>query len=721
MKILHTVESYNPAVNGMQEVVNQISERLVKMGHEVTIATRRIPERTFKELNGVKIIEFDVDGNFVRGMKGEVNRYQKFLLDSNFDIVTNFAAQQWATDISLPILERMKGVKVFVPTGFSGFYQPEFKNYFELMKEWLHKYDMNLFLSDDYRDVNFAKDNGVEKRMLIPNGADEREFLKPMDIGIRAKYEIPEDAFLIFTVGSHTGLKGHKEAIEMFRRSKLKNAVLFINANPTSGGCTDYCALQAKEFNKEKANKDSNKRLIVTFPPRVDTVNLYKSADLFLFPSNIEASPIVIFEAMAAKTPFLSSDVGNVSEIIKWSNGGKLLPMEKKDLAGYSYADVAKSTEALNEIYSNSEERKQLAESGYKAWSEKYTWEQIVKDYENLYKKLLKEHEEKKILNVKTTVIAIAERSTVDKQLNILKNQTLKPDEIIFISKDTDIQEDIKDGELKVRFLNTDTTKILESQNLAAKEAKGEVIIFLDTSDIWENTRVESLVSKYILNDKANGWIYPNFNTMETNKGLSEYFSTQELGLEFRGDIFGALLEQNKICTSISGTLIRKDVFDSSNGFDVSLNTAADWDLVLNLTKSTRADFIFVYENLKSNPLYLNTRMDPLNKSVLKDQVKFFNKWAPNLQSNPLVTNRWANFLIWRVNLNYPDKVLLKVLSENISTEAKKVLFRKSKGSFKGYLVIFVVYTYVKGFIGALQYIYRGLVDLIKKLFWITF
>jgi L-malate glycosyltransferase len=35
MKILHCVESYYPSIGGMQAVVRQLSERLVKMGHEV--------------------------------------------------------------------------------------------------------------------------------------------------------------------------------------------------------------------------------------------------------------------------------------------------------------------------------------------------------------------------------------------------------------------------------------------------------------------------------------------------------------------------------------------------------------------------------------------------------------------------------------------------------------------------------------------------------------
>ena len=35
MKILHTVEFYHPSQGSMQEVVRQISERLVKLGHKV--------------------------------------------------------------------------------------------------------------------------------------------------------------------------------------------------------------------------------------------------------------------------------------------------------------------------------------------------------------------------------------------------------------------------------------------------------------------------------------------------------------------------------------------------------------------------------------------------------------------------------------------------------------------------------------------------------------
>ena len=70
MKILHAVESYFPAVGGMQEVVKQLSERMAKNGYDVTVVTRKHEARDFSKKNGVKIIDFNISGNLVNGIIG---------------------------------------------------------------------------------------------------------------------------------------------------------------------------------------------------------------------------------------------------------------------------------------------------------------------------------------------------------------------------------------------------------------------------------------------------------------------------------------------------------------------------------------------------------------------------------------------------------------------------------------------------------------------------
>ena len=399
MKILHTVEFYYPSIGGAQEVMRQISERLVQLGHDVTVATTRLKDRDFLIYNGVKIKEFDISGNMVRGISGEIDEYQNFLFESDFDIITNYAAQQWATDLVFPILDKITAKKVFVPCGFSGLYLPEYSEYFEQMKFWIKQYDICIYASNNYKDINFARKYGANNNILIPNGAGKDEFNQELNIDIKRKLDIPNNHFLILHVGSHTGVKGHKEAIKIFKKAKIKSATFLIVAKNLNCNCTKNCFRSAKFFNYNPISRLSDKKIVIKSLSRQETVSAYYKADLFLLPSNIECSPIVLFESMASKTPFLTTDVGNAKEIIEWSNGGELLPTIKF-ANGYVKADVKASTKVLEQLFYDSERRKSMVINGYKEWKNLFTWEKITKQYENLYIKLLSNNKNKNISEV---------------------------------------------------------------------------------------------------------------------------------------------------------------------------------------------------------------------------------------------------------------------------------------------------------------------------------
>jgi len=389
MKILHTVEFYHPSVGGMQEVVKQLSERIAKLGHDVTVATTKLPARTEQTINGVKIAEFTVSGNLVRGFSGAVDEYRDFLLHSDFDVITNFAAQQWATDVMLTMLDRIKAKKVFVPTGFSGLHDRKYRGYFEKMAVWMKQYDMNVFLSGTYRDAVFALERGVINRTIIPNGASEDEFLPEIRIDIRSRLRIPNDHFLVLHVGSHTGIKGHREAFKIFEKTRIKNATLLIVANEFGGGCRRECEIRNFLFNKLPWRRSDGKQVIMTTLSRPETIAAYKSADLFLFPSNLECSPLVLFECMASKTPFLTTDAGNAAEIVEWSQAGKVLPTQTIQ-NGLSQASIAGSARMLENMYYDPALRKEMRERGFRAWRERFTWAKISSQYEQLYKSIEK-------------------------------------------------------------------------------------------------------------------------------------------------------------------------------------------------------------------------------------------------------------------------------------------------------------------------------------------
>lgn len=404
MKILHTVESYLPSRHGMQEVVTQLSEKLVSMGHEVTVATSFDENRKSNIINGVTIADFKIKGNFVSGITGETGLYREFLKSGGFDVITNFAAQQWTTDLMLPILKEINAKKVFVPTGFSALYVPAYREYFEKMKTWMKEYDSNIFLANNYRDINFARENNVQAVHIIPNGANEAEFENAPFVDIRKLLGVAPGALLVLTVGNHTGFKGHAEAMKIFNEAALDSAVLLMIGNRITTGapiirftrevinlfglrktnCNINCKIRAAKFNSLPGNRS----IILKEFDRSTTVNAFKQADVFLFTSLVECSPVVLFETLAAGTSFLSSDVGNAKEIIEWTDGGKLLPTTI-DKNGLSRVRTKASAKILRSQLENQPERERLAKAGHEAVLKKFTWSKIAKQYEELYLELL--------------------------------------------------------------------------------------------------------------------------------------------------------------------------------------------------------------------------------------------------------------------------------------------------------------------------------------------
>ena len=388
LKILHAVEQYLPSIGGMQEVVRQISERMALKGHDVTIATSFNEKRDKKEFANVKIVDFKISGKIVDGIFGETNNYIDFLKKNEFDVIVNFAAEQWSTDVILPILNQIKAKKVFVPTGFNSLNDKRYFNYYEMMKRYIFGYDVVVFLSNNFRDINFAKEIGIKNYQIIPNGADEKEFENDLIVDIRKKLNILDTQFLILHVGSHTGIKGHEELIKIFKKSKLRDAVLLIIGNDFGDGCFNACKKHQIAFNRSLFRKIDGKKILIETLNREETVSAYKNSDVFLFPSNVECSPIVLFESMAAKLPFLVTDVGNSVEIVEWTNAGLILPT-KKCGTNYSKARVKQSAKMLENIYLNDLLREELGNNGYKSWCERYSWSKIADKYEEMYLKIV--------------------------------------------------------------------------------------------------------------------------------------------------------------------------------------------------------------------------------------------------------------------------------------------------------------------------------------------
>ncbi len=390
MRILHAVEFYAPSVGGAQEVVRQVSERLAARGHDVTVATTRLSERSDADIGGVRIAEFDISGNAVRGMSGEVDRYRAFVRDGGFDIVMSYAAQQWTTDALLPVAGDLGVPTVLAPCGFSGLTDPAYRGYFEALPAALAKFDRLVFHSSTYQDIRFARTHDIANCVVIPNGADEREFGRSAEQAREARDRFrrangidPSESVLL-TVGGHTGMKGHRLLFDVLRRLEEPATLVVVGNTPLGLGCRPRCTIRA--FGT-RTWRTPRRRALLQNPPRAGVVDAYFAADLFVFGSQVECSPLVLFEAAAAGLPFVTVPAGNAGEIAEWTGGGVVT-----DAVGRGplvLGDPAALKEAVHELLDDPSRRRALGTAGQDAWRRAFTWGAITGRYEQLYAELL--------------------------------------------------------------------------------------------------------------------------------------------------------------------------------------------------------------------------------------------------------------------------------------------------------------------------------------------
>src|SRR6267142_4292443 len=213
--------------------MRQIAERMLAMGHDVTVATSRHPGRTLTVVNGVKIRDFRAGGKMAYALNGEIDQYRQFVQQFDADAILIMAAQQWSFDALWPVLDHITARKVFIPCGFSCLYEPDFAEYFRRIPEILRKFDHFIFNAERYRDIDFVRQIGLTNFTVVPNGVSELEFEQSRDPQFRRRLGISDDAFVFLTVGNPIEAKGHREVIDAFSRldTEGRSAVLISIAN----------------------------------------------------------------------------------------------------------------------------------------------------------------------------------------------------------------------------------------------------------------------------------------------------------------------------------------------------------------------------------------------------------------------------------------------------------------------------------------------------------
>ena len=413
MKILMLTWEYPPrVVGGISRVVYDLSHRLIKDGHEVTVVTYRDGETPyFEDDKGVKVYRVDnyminpnnfidwimqMNFNMIAKANQIIAEEGKFDVIHAHDWLVAYAAKTLKNSYNIPIVATIHATEAGRNSGI----HDETQRYIN-DSEWMLTYEATeVIVNSNYMKCEIQRLFGLpfEKISVVPNGVNLNKFSgMDRDYTFRRRYAMDNEKIILF-MGRLVYEKGIQHLIAAMPKilSNYNDAKLIIAGR---GGMID-------ELRAEAANLGLNNKVYFTgYLNSKQVQKMYKCADVAVFPSTYEPFGIVALEAMLAGVPTVVSDVGGLDEIITHGVDGM------KSYAGNPNS-IADSVTALlydHQLAAN------VSKKAVQKVKEQFNWERIAQDthftYEKAVCQTMAERQAKQMLQEKAKKAEKAENS----------------------------------------------------------------------------------------------------------------------------------------------------------------------------------------------------------------------------------------------------------------------------------------------------------------------
>ena len=387
MKILMLTWEYPPRiVGGIAKVVYDLSRRLIKDGHEVTVVTYKEGDVPYYENDkGVDVYRVDnyminpnnfidwimqLNFNLVAKASEIMNTKGKFDVIHAHDWLVANAAKTLKAAYNIPIVATIHATEA----GRNGGIREEQQRYIN-DTEWMLTYEATeVIVNSNYMKNEVQRLFGLpfEKINVIPNGINLNIYNGiEKNFEFRRKYARDNEK-IIMCAGRLVYEKGFQYLIDA--APKILNNyhdVKFIIAG--KGGMMDEL--------KAKANYlgISDKVYFTGQLCPQDLYTMYKCADVAVFPSTYEPFGIVAIEGMYAGTPIVVSDVGGLNEIVEHGVTGMK-----------SYAGNANSlADSILALLFDQQLAYNVAKNGKEKVKNVYNWTIIAQDTHFTYQKAI--------------------------------------------------------------------------------------------------------------------------------------------------------------------------------------------------------------------------------------------------------------------------------------------------------------------------------------------
>lgn len=353
---------------GVEIVVEELSVRMVQMGHQVTLYNRRGKHvsgskfdapiyKTYKGIRLKTVPTIDIKGiaamssSFFAAIRAAFGKYD----------VVHFHAEGPCAIMWLPKLFGKKCVATIHGLDHQRAKWGKFaKAYIMLGEKCAARFaDEIIVLSENVK--KYFLDTYNRKTTYIPNGVS-RPTLYPAD-EITNKFGLTKDNYILF-LGRIVPEKGIHYLIEAFKNVETTKKLVI------AGGSSD-----SKEyFNTLKESAKSDPRILFTdFVAGRTLEELYSNAYLYVLPSDLEGMPLSLLEAMSYGNCCIVSDIPECTEVVE------------DQAVTFQQGNAEALKESIQTFINDEEKVKAYKIRAAEFILKKYSWDEIAEKTEELY------------------------------------------------------------------------------------------------------------------------------------------------------------------------------------------------------------------------------------------------------------------------------------------------------------------------------------------------
>ena len=366
MKIAEVAHLFYPATGGIEHHVFNISKQLVKLGEKVTVFTTKLPgTKDMETMEGFSVRRFfSINFPLFSSVRFSPSAFMA-LLNSDYDVYSSHGYGS-----PMPLCTSLAAAINGKPFVFTLHGYPKLKGRQRFFQLFYKYFFASIFLRIARKVIVVSRssieDIGGEvdpsKIVYVPNGIDEERFESTPFEGKN----------VIAYIGRLDEYKGVDALIRAFARLKRKYPDL------------ELWLVGKDEGMKKKLQKMANELGVQPSfmqVPYDKMGELYSKVKCVVLPSKYEGFSLVWLEAMASGKPMFSTPVGDAPLLFEQAYGD--------ERGRFLFEDENGLVERLIHFMDNQGEYRKIAEKAEYIVKEEYSWENVARITDSLFRELV--------------------------------------------------------------------------------------------------------------------------------------------------------------------------------------------------------------------------------------------------------------------------------------------------------------------------------------------